>query len=428
MSSTPVWRLKKGMDRRFRSGHPWVYSNELLDSPKGIAPGSLVQLLDASGNFLALGFGNPNSLISFRCVTRNQEETSPLSTEGLYKKLKNAGQLRQSVGYAGVSHRLCFGEADQIPGLVIDHYFTPSGQILVLQAHTAGADQLFNSGALISALETYISQSYSADAWKNATVILRNDVGVRKLEGLELQDPKVIKQGKETQLKATSIWVRSVSGKEPIPFLVNLLEGQKTGFFLDQFGNIEMAAARLRSWPKGSPIRILDLCCYVGQWSVQLGKLFKSQKFQVEVTAVDASASALDLAKKNMAQQGISCETLKMDVLKGLSTLSDQSFDLVISDPPALIKGRKDIPAGSHAYLQLATQAIRLTRPGGALIACSCSSLMPEDAFTGILQKAAQRNQATIQWVGRGAQSPDHPMLAEFPEGQYLKGWVGILS
>jgi 23S rRNA (cytosine1962-C5)-methyltransferase len=265
--------------------------------------------------------------------------------------------------------------------------------------------------------------------WKNTTVILRNDVSVRKLEGLELQEPRILKEGKETNLKATSILVRSVSGIEPIPFLVNLIDGQKTGFFLDQFGNIELAAALLRSWPNpAAPLRILDLCCYVGQWGVQLGKLFKDQKISVEVTAVDASATALDFAKKNLAQQGISCETIKADVLKGLSTLADQSFDLVISDPPALIKGRKDIPTGSHAYLQLATQALRLTRPGGAIVACSCSFLMEEEAFTSILQKAAQRNQRGVKWVGRGAQSSDHPMLCEFPEGRYLKGWIGILS
>lgn len=436
MTTPPVWRLRKGMDRRFRAGHPWVYSNELLDSPKGLPAGALVKLLDASGNFMALGFGNPNSLISFRSVTRNPEDLDPLSAEGLFNRLSRAGELRQMTGYKGVSHRLCFGEADELPGLVIDHYRAESGQVFVVQAHTAGADRLLNSETpvLLAALETYVLQSSATEqsdpkqAWNDTTVILRNDITVRKLEGLEQEEPKILKAGSTTDLQAATILVRSVSGPTPLPFVVNLLEGQKTGFFLDQFANIELAAARLQNFQGSSPIRILDLCCYVGQWGVQLGKLFKDRKLSVEVTAVDASATALEFAWKNLARQGIACNPVKMDVLKGLSTLPDQSFDLVISDPPALIKGRKDIPTGSHAYLQLATQALRLTRPGGAIVACSCSSLMPEETFSEILAKAAQRNNTLVQWVGRGAQSADHPMLSEFPEGRYLKGWVGILS
>ena len=436
MKKVSVWRLKKGMDRRFRSGHPWVYSNELLESPKGHSPGELVCLQDPAGKFLAYGFGNPHSLIAFRTLSRT-EDFEPTSAGAIAKKLIRAGEARKRLGFLNFSHRLSFGEADSLPGLVIDSFLTDQGRVLVIQAHTAGADLLLENGTLLEALGIY-SRHFFKQSIEDVTIIVRNDLGVRKLEGLQSQDVRVLHLGRiksEKELSRIQIKVRSAATVEPksksnnngaILFEVDLLEGQKTGFFLDQFANIELTCTRLKDWAPDT-IRILDLCCYVGQWSTQLGKAFQDLGKKVEVTLVDASASALEFAKKNVSQFGISVQTLKLDVLKELESLPTGKFDLVISDPPALIKGRKDLPTGSHAYLQLATQAIRLTSPEhGAIIACSCSSLFPEEDFLSVLQKAALRNQAQIKWVGRGAQSADHPILAEFPEGRYLKGWIGL--
>lgn len=132
------------------------------------------------------------------------------------------------------------------------------------------------------------------------------------------------------------------------------------------------------------------------------------------------------MARRNGKAQGAECEILKADVLKDLGNLEARGFDIVISDPPALIKSRKDIPAGTHAYLQLATQAMRWVKKGGGIVCCSCSALLEEEAFTQGLAKAALRNSVQIRWVGRGSQAPDHPLLAEFPEGRYLKSWVGM--
>jgi 23S rRNA (cytosine1962-C5)-methyltransferase len=148
----------------------------------------------------------------------------------------------------------------------------------------------------------------------------------------------------------------------------------------------------------------------------------------VEILSVDASKTALDFAQKNVEAQGAQFERLKTDVLKGLEGLPSQSFDLVISDPPALIKSRKEIPQGTHAYLQLNTQVFRVVKPGGAVVCCSCSALLEEEIFTQTLAKAARRNQVQVRWVGRGGPSPDHPVLAEFPEGRYLKCWVGFVE
>jgi 23S rRNA (cytosine1962-C5)-methyltransferase len=410
------------MDRRFRAGHPWVYSNELMESPKGLMPGAPVELHDPSGKFLARGYGNPQSLISFRALSRDPQLTDPFSTQRLTQVLIRAGKLRAGVGLGDVSHRLCFGEADGIPGLVIDRFVIPSGQVFVIQAHTAGADQLVPR--ILASLEAYVQSGAVSVAWNKTAIVLRNDLGVRKLEGLKEEEPRILKDLPGTQLDSTQILVKASLGGDPVPFYVDLLQGQKTGFFLDQAANIQLAILRLKNLFT-SKVRILDLCCYVGQWSTQFARAFREAGIQTEVVAVDASSQALDLARRNIAAQGATCETLKADVLKDLGQLKDRSFDLVISDPPALIKSRKDIPPGTHAYLQLSTQVFRLVKSGGGVVCCSCSALLEEESLTQVLTKAAIRNQTQVQWIGRGSQSPDHPMLTEFPEGRYLKGWIG---
>jgi 23S rRNA (cytosine1962-C5)-methyltransferase len=425
-----IWRLRRGMDRRFRSGHPWVYSNELAESPKGVEPGALVQLQDAGGGFLARGFGNPNSLISFRVLSRDPQNLDPVSTEALVEGLLRAHRLRVQAGFDGVSHRLCFGETDGLPGLVIDRYFLRSGQVFVIQAHTAGADRLLTRWEEV--LQTFLGRLKNAPSWDQVAVVLRNDVGVRTREGIEEQEPQILKGNAEFNLKNAEISIRSVVGGEPLWFQVDLEKGQKTGFFLDQFANIQIAANLFQTFEFGGGssdrvVRILDLCCYVGQWSAQLAAVFRAQGRKVEVVAVDASALALEFAKINVESQGADFKSHCGNVLKDLVSLPSQSFDLVISDPPALIKSRKDIAVGTRAYLQLATQVFRLVRRGGGVVACSCSALLEEESFIQAQAQAIQRNSIQVQWIARGSQSPDHPVLAQFPEGRYLKGWIGAV-
>lgn len=426
-SSAAVWRLRAGADRRFRAGHPWVYSNELAESPKGLDPGAPIELQDASGKFLARGYGNPASLISFRALSRDPAEADPLSNEGILRRLASARQLREALGLGEVSYRLCFGESDGLPGLIVDRFMLgkgPEGQVLVVQAHTAGMNRLVPRLAEI--LQAHVAAA--GGKWDRTAVVLRNDVGVRKLEGLAEEEPRVLRDIPGVSLSDVRIQVAPATPGDPIEFCVDLIGGQKTGFFLDQVANIQLAALRLPRPVAGRPVRILDLCCYVGQWSSQLARHFRRLGHEVEVTAVDASAKALELARRNIELQGARCETLKGDVLRDLPSLVSESFDVVISDPPALIQGRKDIPQGTHAYLQLHTQALRLVSASGSVVCCSCSALLDEEEFVRTLAKAAQRNRRNVRWVGRGAQSPDHPVLAEFPEGRYLKVWIGVVS
>ena len=426
------WRLKKGADRRFRSGHPWVYSNELQESPKGITPGEPIELQDAGGVFLARGYGNPSSLISFRSMTREPSDLEPLSELGIERRLRSALDLRLALGLKDTSFRWVFAEADELPGLIIDRYLLlsesgdPIGQAIAFQAHTAGIDRV--EASLLKAIEKIIRSGSLGITWEQTAVVARNDLGIRELEGIPVGSVRVVKELKGTSLNPALISV----GKER--FFADLIEGQKTGFFLDQAENARRFSQLWKpTTTAAQTLRILDLCCYVGQWSTHWAHALLDQGHAVEVTLVDASATALEWAQKNVSRLSskpgkLTVKTMKGDVLKDLGDLPTQSFDVVIADPPALIKGRKAIPAGTHAYLQLNTQVFRVIKLGGAVVTASCSALLEEEAFDHAIQKAAQRNQRSVKWIARGTQGPDHPVGLGFPEGRYLKAWLGIVS
>ena len=426
--TTKIWRLKRGSDRRIRAGHPWVYSNELQVSPKGTEPGEKVTLLDAGGKFLAHGYGNPASLIAFRTVSRVEEDSAWDSVPSLTKRLKAAWDLRTALGAnspkAMASFRWMFGEGDDFPGLVLDVYRTGDAvvgakTIVVAQAHTAGVDRLIPN--LLQAIE---------EIAKPSGVVLRNDVSHRKQEGIPIEEPKVL--GK---VNADGEWIRVRSADARaaedavVAFHVDLVRGQKTGFFLDQSENIgQFLHLFLRSQAAGKkhgPLKILDLCCYVGQWSTQITAAATARGLKTEVLLVDASARALAYAKTNVERAGGKAEVFEADVLQDLPKLKDLEFDIVVCDPPALIPGRKDIPTGKPAYLKLNTEAFRLLGKGGWMVTCSCSQLLEEEEFAHQVSKASLRNAKEMRWLARGTQAMDHPLKLEFPEGKYLKMWIG---
>jgi 23S rRNA (cytosine1962-C5)-methyltransferase len=413
--NTKIWRLKRGSDRRVRGGHPWAYSNELQGSPKGIEPGEKILLLDAAGKFLAHGYGNPASLIAFRAVSRVESETEWSSVEALRVRLQTAWNFRKKLGVDRDSFRWIFGEGDDFPGLVLDLFRTvDSRSIVVVQAHTAGVDRLLPN--LFQAIE----QVAQPDA-----VVIRNDLSHRKLEGIPIEEAKVL--GKVNP-DGEMIRIRSaLSGAEPLVFKVDLVRGQKTGFFLDQAENIgQLLDLALRSDLSGKKrVRVLDLCSYVGQWSAQIAAAFAKRGVATEVLLVDSSARALAFAKENAERAGARAEVFEADVLEDLPKLADVEFDIVVCDPPALIPGRKDIPVGTHAYLKLNTEAFRLLAPEGWVVTCSCSQLLDEENFVKQISKASSRNGKRVGWLARGTQALDHPLKLEFPEGRYLKMWIG---
>ena len=404
-----IWRLRKSSLKIERKGHPWKYSNELNNISKGHVPGDLVKLEDREGGFVAYGYGNPLSTIAFRSLSSDPDDSEYFTPATISKKLKSAWDLRVREGFTG-SFRLCFSEADGLPGLIIDYYKTTSAQIFSCQILTAGMDKIFADGLAI------LEQTFPKD-WDKTAVLLRNDANIRRLEGLEVKEPLVLKNVAGLDLANVTILLNSYN-KSLVEITTDLLGGQKTGFFLDQSFNINCLLDLVSRQDR--PLRILDLCCYVGQWSTHLAHLAKTQNIKMDFTLVDSSQRALDFAKINMDRYQAQARFLKMDVMEDLKNFNEE-FDVVISDPPAFIKSRKHIATGTHAYQKLNTHAFRLTKSKGLMITCSCSGNLPEDDFKEILSKAFVRAKKQGTVLLRGGHAPDHPVLENFPEGKYLK-------
>lgn len=422
-----TWRVQKGHDRRVRAGHPWVFSNELTKSPKGHPVGHPVELQDDKGNFIACGYGNPNSLISFRALSF--EPVSQAPEEFLMNKLLYAWKKRVHLGLKN-SFRMCFSENDFLSGLMVDYYVVDQnekrGQVFAIQISTAGMDYLlkdflpFFKKFVDRALEDKLTEI----PWSHTSIVLKNDIQVRKLEGLEVEEPKVIQQSEFFKLDEIDILITTPLDQESLKMSTDLIDGQKTGFFLDQTRNIEVVLSQLnkifKSPAQPKKLKILDLCCYVGHWSTQLAHFCKLNGVETEITAVDISPKALESASKNISRITKNFKTVQLDVIDKLDTMTDK-FDIVVCDPPALIKNKKSIPTGQHAYLKLNTNAMNLLEKNGLYVSCSCSGLLEKTDFLSILRKSQTRSKKSLQIISEGGHAADHPHLASFPEGFYLK-------
>jgi 23S rRNA (cytosine1962-C5)-methyltransferase len=430
-----TWKIKRDSEKRIRTGHPWVFSNDLMKSPKGIEAGELIELHTERGEVLGTGYGHPGSLISFRFLTR--ERLDDVGTaEFFFRSIRKSWQHRLQLGFDNVSFRLVFAEADGLPGLIIDRYvlqtYGEPEQIFVIQISTSGMENLKDS--VVAGLEKavkYFSELKHSPNWSQTGVILSPDSGIRALEGLKVEAKSWLKPSLvEKQNGKVEIQIRSARKKEVGPTMnVDLIEGQKTGFFLDQAYNISLLTEIFDTWihtQKRRPIRVLDLFTYVGQWSAQLVKDAPIDPSQFEVTLADASDDALAMAQANVEKTGAKVKTVKMDILEKLSQLNSEPFDVVICDPPAFVKKKKDLPTAVPAYVKLNRDAMRLTRKGGLFVSCSCSGLLDSNEFRQVLMKASHKAEQDFTWVAQGGLAWDHPMRIEFPEGQYLKGWVGI--
>jgi len=432
---TAVWRLRNGADRRIRGRHPWVFSNELNESPKGHPQGAPITLLDFKGQFLAHGYGNPQSLISFRALSFKQNEKDICQPESIRNRLLKIWWQRKQLGYES-SFRLCYGEGDFLPGLVMDRYLAKQMgkdyQVLAVQIVTAGMSVILKDE--LRFFSELVAEAYrvglSPFDWDHTAVVMRNDVSVRKLEGLDMQSPTLIKAIDGVELSAVDIELNSKTLMQ-----TDLIGGQKTGFFLDQAYNIQLLCRQLEkmNWkaddvegaaPVKRVVKVLDLCCYVGQWSTEITRTLKKMGLDVEVTAVDVSEKALVFAKHNIERQGAVVNIRQLDVLNDLGTLPDRYFDIVIADPPAFIKAKKDVPTGRHAYLKLNTSAFKLAKNGGLVVSCSCSGLFVESEMIDTLRKATQRTEIEARCILHGGHSADHPVLLSFGEGFYLKMFV----
>ncbi len=435
-----IWHLKKGSEKKFRFGHPWVFSNELAQSPKGIRPGELIELRDFSGAFLARGYGHPNSLISFRTLSTRQEPA--IDGSFFIERFKIAARAREIAGLDKESHRLCFAEGDRLPGLVIDRFILAGelGQAFVVQSSTAGMDALLEQ--VIEGLEGLVKHEaqkhQTSVSWQNTVIIIANDSKARTMEGLVAEPKKVIQSPSGFNAEKAKLLVQAASSEhQALTFTADLVGGQKTGFFLDQRSNVQITARFVKqllaneSLANKREIRVLDLCCYIGQWGTQLANLATQHGKSAHVTLVDASSQALQIAAENVQAHGGVAEIRKLDVLGqgegGLDALERRSYDVVICDPPAFIKKKKDLPTGAQAYYKMNREAIRKTAPSGIYVSCSCSGLFGEEDFRSMLARVMQSFDGDIRWLARGGHSPDHTQRPEFPQGTYLKSWIGAV-
>lgn len=385
----PALHVLPGRDKRWRHGHPWLYSNELRmdDTARGLAPGSTVRLIAADDRGLGVATFNPHTLIAARRLSGDPEAT--IDRSFLSKRLQRALALRSS-WYADPWYRLIHAEADGLPGLVVDRY----GDLVVIQANTAGMERLLPD--LLPALDEVVAP---------ATVVLRNDSGMRTLEGLP-QDVQVVKGRVDGPVPVMENGAR---------FFADPVGGQKTGWFFDQRENRATVARLCRNGG-----RVLDLFCYAGGFSV-----LSALRGAESVLGLDGSEPALTLARMAAAANGVDtrCTFRRTEVFEEMDRLAAarERFDLVIADPPAFIKSKKDIPAGTRAYRKLVRLGARLTRPGGHLLVASCShNLLPErfaEEVAGGLLDANREGRI----VHGGAAAPDHPVHPQLPESAYLK-------
>jgi len=391
----PKLSLLAGQDRRLRSGHPWIYSNELKmdETAKALEPGTPVRLTDVAGKTMAVAQFNPHSLIAARVLTRNQHAT--IDADFLERRLRRALGLRERL-YDRPFYRLVHAEADGLPGLVIDRF----GSAVVIQANSAGMDRM--TPPLLEAIDRVLE----ADL-----VILKNDSLAREREGLTL-GVDVVRGGIEGVIELE---------ENGLTFFADPVQGQKTGWYFDQRDN-RAFAARLA---KGE--RVLDLFSYGGGFGITA-----LQAGAKEALAVDRSDRALALADMAAARNGVEAgfSTVREEGFAALERLAGekQRFGLVVADPPSFVKSKRELKAGLKGYRKLARAAAKLVREEGCLMIASCSHNVPVDQFRDEVRKGlgdAGRGGRLLWQSGAAPDHPSHPMLAE---SAYLKSLVYMLD
>lgn len=384
----PVVRLNPNQDRRLRAGHPWAYSNELRMLPeyRSMEPGVPVRLEGAEGWRYGTFMFNPHSLIAARLLDRDPQAV--IDAGWVAGRIASAAALRARICDSDF-HRLVHAEADRLPGLVVDRY----GDVAVVQANTAGMDRLLPeiTAALVDTLGL-------------RAVVARNDSGARAQEGLP--ERVALLYGSDASAMVDEGGVR---------FPVDPLEGQKTGWFFDQRPNRDMVAKLALG------ARVLDVFCHVGAFGLRCAGAGAAH-----VTLVDSSAPALALAEEGARRNGFPdrVATRRGDAFDVLASLKEagERFDIVICDPPAFAKSKKDRDAGLRAYGRMARLAAPLVAPGGLFFAASCSHHAPLADFAAVVAEGISRARREGRILATTGAGPDHPVHPLLPESAYLKG------
>ncbi|MFZ2406462.1 MAG: class I SAM-dependent rRNA methyltransferase [Methylobacter sp.] len=385
----PEIYLKKNEDKRLRKGHLWVFSNE-VDTKRSpleqFSAGDLVQVKSDDGKVLGTAYINPQALICARLLSR--KPNLKCGVNFFKDRLATALALREKL-FDKPYYRLVFGESDGLPGLVIDRF----GPVLSVQITTAGIEQRKES--LFAALHELLSPE---------AIILKNDNSQRQQEGLSL----------ESELAYGKLPDPLIIEENGARFKVDILEGQKTGWFYDH----RSSRGQLAGIAKNQ--RVLDLFSYTGAWGVPA-----AMAEAAEVTCVDASESALALAAENAALNGVQdrMHFVRSDVFEFLkqARLENQLYDIVVLDPPALIKRKKDFKQGYEAYRRLNHLALQVLSKNGILVSASCSHHLSRENLHEILRSSGRHIDRHLVFFAGGGQGPDHPIDPAAPETEYLK-------
>ncbi len=385
----PSLRLKKNEERRIKQGHVWVFSNEVdieATPLKNFIAGQQVIIEAYNGKALGMGFVNPNTLICARILSRSPK--LELNLKFLKKRIQEAQALREMV-FEKPYYRLVFGDSDGLPGLVVDRF----GDVFAVQITTAGMELVKDD--IVQVLD---------NLYHPTAIVMKNDTASRTLEGLPLYEEVVLGELPE----------RLIIEENGTQFSIPVEGGQKTGWFYDH----RMSRARLQTMVKGK--RVLDVFSYLGGWGVAAANAGAES-----VTCVDSSESALDGVDINAELNGVADKMTTIqgnafDVLNALRT-DGQKFDVVIIDPPAFIKRKKDFKKGAEAYRRINEIAMRALDKEGILVSASCSHHMTRNNLLNAVQSAARHIDRTVQLFEQGHQGPDHPIHPAVLETEYIK-------
>ncbi|MBI3773246.1 MAG: class I SAM-dependent rRNA methyltransferase [Gammaproteobacteria bacterium] len=390
--SLPPLQLKRNEGRRLRAGHLWVFSNEIDTTRTPLSafePGQDVELIDDSGKFLGHAYVNPNSLICARIVSR--ERDYPASASLITHRLNIALSLRERL-FAHPYYRLVYGEGDGLPGLVVDRF----GDVLSVQITTFGMEK--RRDEIIACLDKLL---------RPKAIILRNDSSIREMEGL----PRYVEVAHGTAPELLDVIENDCRFQAPAQ------TGQKTGWFYDH----RLNRGRLTHYVKD--LRVLDVFSYMGGWGIPAAVAGAR-----EVLCIDESNLAIDQIHNNAALNNVGdrVATLHGDAFDALKQLraEREHFDVIVLDPPAFIKRKKDIAKGTEAYRRLNQMAMQVLSKDGILVSASCSYHMDRDELRQQVLQAARHIDRNVVILEQGHQGPDHPVHPAIPETDYLKAFI----
>ena len=392
--SEAIVTLKKGEGRMLKSGGRWIFDNEIASILGSFEDGDIVAVHDFDGYGLGKGFINRNSKIRVRMMTRNRHQE--IDEAFLKMRVQEAWDYRKKVSDTG-SCRVIFGEADFLPGLVVDKF----SDVLVVQSLALGIDRLKDQ------IVELLKEVLAADGIKIRGVYERSDAKVRRQEGMELYKG-FIGEAFDTNVEIKENGVR---------YMVDVKDGQKTGFFLDQKYNRKAIQHLCKD------AKVLDCFTHTGSFALNAG--YGGAK---EVTGVDASELAVEQAMLNSKLNGMEdrVKFICRDVFELLPELEEkgEKFDVVILDPPAFTKSRNSVKNAVKGYREINLRAMKLVRDGGFLATCSCSHFMTYELFTQTIHQAARNVHKRLRQVEYRTQAPDHPILWAAEESYYLKFYV----